>query len=88
MFDEKSNGNCGLMQDDILIPALRSQLAASEKSLAESKGLLKELEYSGMNNMEERYCEICGGMSTEPYTGGKGHKPDCRLAAMIAEPKP
>lgn len=34
MFDEKSNGNCGFMQDDILIPAIRSQLDASEASNA------------------------------------------------------
>lgn len=100
-----------LIAKDVEIDALRSQLAAAqaeiaqskdddeqafqifvdmtrrlistEISLAEAKGLLKELEWHDFDVEKSEFygpmhCPIC-----ESQEGDK-HKPDCRLAAVIA----
>lgn len=73
-------------EDDSELSRLRSQLAVSEKALAEAKGLLKKLEWHDYDETESglravSYCPVCRSHFSE------GHDEDCELSAAIKEPK-
>lgn len=64
---------------------LQLLLREKDAQLTECMAILKELEWSGRNDyLDDRYCPSCYWVPVE--LGGRGHAPDCRLAAQLAAP--
>ena len=74
----------GELCDSCVERALPSQEVTSREDLIQ---LLRDIEWEGLR-WDNAACPCCGGWDTEGHSHPHpdfGHKPDCRLAAAIAE---
>lgn len=62
---------------------LAAQWEADRAALERARALAGELEWCGVDNWLE--CPWCLGAKAEHYGEPAGHKPDCKLAAFLAD---
>lgn len=76
--------SCERTCPDAVGHALRADVARLTRELEEARAVLREVEWAGQNQWGERQCSLCHGDEAKEGEPRTGHRPGCRLAAVLS----